>query len=139
MPTPPRPGDLTPIDHERCLELLAEASFVRVAFVTPQGPTVLPVNHLFHDGALYFRTAPGSKLGTAAAGERVAVEADSGDDLTRTGWSVVAHGPASIVNDGELIEELHAKPFEPWALPAEQAFWVQVELERISGRRIVRA
>jgi uncharacterized protein len=138
MHVPPRPGDLAPIDHDRCLELLADASFVRVAFVTPQGPTVLPVNHLMHGDALYFRTAPGSKLGTAAAGAKVAIEADSGDDLTRTGWSVLVHGSASIVNDPQLIEALHATPFEPWALPAEQAFWVRVELERVAGRRIVR-
>jgi uncharacterized protein len=138
VPVPPRPGDLAPIEREQCLELLRGASFVRVAFVTPQGPTVLPVNHLLHDDALYFRTAPGSKLGTAAAGERVAIEADSGDDRTRTGWSVLVHGNASIVNDPELIEQLHATPFEPWALPADQAFWVRVELERVGGRRIVR-
>jgi uncharacterized protein len=138
MPVPPRPGDLAAIDHDECLELLAAASFVRIAFVTPQGPTVLPVNHLMHEGALYFRTAPGSKLGTAAAGERVAVEADDGSAVTRTGWSVLVHGPASIVNDPMLIETLHAKPFEPWALPADQAFWVRVELERVAGRRIVR-
>jgi uncharacterized protein len=138
VPVPPRPGDLEPIDRERCLELLDAASFVRVAFVTAQGPTVLPVNHLLHGDALYFRTAPGSKLGTAAAGAQVAIEADNGDDRTRTGWSVLVHGRASIVNDPDLIEALHAKPFEPWALPAEQAFWVQVELERVAGRRIVR-
>ncbi len=138
MPATPRPGDLAPIDRDTCLQLLAGVSFVRIGFVTAQGPTVLPVNHLIHGDALYFRTAPGSKLGTAAAGERVAVEADSGDDATRTGWSVLVHGPSSIVNDTATIEALLNLPFEPWALPAEQAFWVRVELERVSGRRIVR-
>jgi len=138
MPVPPRPGDLTSIDRDECLALLTDASFVRVAFVTSQGPTVLPVNHLLYGDALYFRTAPGSKLGTAAAGERVAIEADNGDEPSRTGWSVLVHGRASIVNDPQLIEALHALPFEPWALPADQAFWVQVELERVSGRRIIR-
>lgn len=133
-----RPGDLAPIDHEGCLVLLESASFCRIGFVTDRGPTVVPVNHLLHGDALYFRTAPGSKLGTAAAGGPVAVEVDSGDDHTRTGWSVLVHGHASIVNDPDLIEALHARPFEPWALPAEQDFWVRVELEQVSGRRIVR-
>ena len=138
MPVPPRPGDLTTIDRDECLALLAGAAFVRVGFVTSQGPTVLPVNHLLYGDALYFRTAPGSKLGTAAAGERVAIEADNGHEPSRTGWSVLVHGRASIVNDPQLIEALHAQPFEPWALPADQAFWVHVELERVSGRRIIR-
>jgi uncharacterized protein len=138
VPVPPRPGDLASIDRDECLTLLGGAPFVRVAFVTAQGPTMAPVNHLLHGDALYFRTAPGSKLGSAAAGDRVAIEADGGDELTRTGWSVLVHGAASIVNDAELIEALHAKPFEPWALPADQAFWVRVELEHVAGRRIVR-
>jgi uncharacterized protein len=135
---PHRPGDLASLDRDDCLSLLAGTPFVRVAFVTTHGPTILPVNHLLHGDALYFRTAPGSKLGTAAAGNRVAIEADSGDERTRTGWSVLIHGQASIVNDDELIEALHAEPFEPWALPADQSFWVRVELEHVTGRRIVR-
>lgn len=138
MPVPPRPGDLASLDREECLAHLGTASFVRVGFVTTQGPTILPVNHLLHGDALYFRTAPGSKLGTAAAGARVAIEADGGDEPTRTGWSVLVHGQASIVNDKDLIEALHAEPFEPWALPADQSFWVRVELEHVAGRRIVR-
>ena len=138
MPVPPRPGDLSELDRETCLELLGDAPFVRIAFVTARGPTVLPINHLMYGDAIYFKTAPGSKLGTAAAGGRVAIEADSGDDVSRTGWSVLVHGSASIVNDPELVEALHNHPFEPWALPAEQDFWVRVELDRVSGRRIVR-
>jgi uncharacterized protein len=138
VPVPNRPGDLASLDRDECLRLLVGTSFVRVAFVTTHGPTILPVNHLLHGDALYFRTAPGSKLGTAAAGAQVAIEADGGDEPTRTGWSVLIHGKASIVNDNAIIEALHAEPFEPWALPADQSFWVRVELEHVTGRRIVR-
>lgn len=138
MSVPRRPGDLASLDRDECLTLLGDTPFVRVAFMSTQGPTILPVNHLMHGDALYFRTGPGSKLGTAAAGGQVAIEADGGDEPTRTGWSVLVHGQASIVNDAELIEALHARPFEPWALPGDQAFWVQVELEHVAGRRVVR-
>lgn len=138
MERPPRPGDLIALDRNRCVDLLTDADVVRVAFMTDQGPTILPVNHLVHGDAVYFRTAPGSKLGSAAADAQVALEADGSDPATRTGWSVVVHGRSSIVTDDELTAELYEQPFEPWALPDDRDFWVRVEVESISGRRVVR-
>jgi len=136
---PPRPGDLEAIDRSECVELLRQAPYVRIAFVTGTGPTVLPVNHVLFEDAIYFRTAPGSKLGMAAADAAVAIEADGGDDeTTRIGWSVVAHGRASIVTDELVLERLLALPFEPWALPDDRSFWVRVDVDDISGRTIVR-
>lgn len=134
----PRPGDLVALDVDECVTLLEQAPWVRIGFITDDAPHVLPVNHLLRDDAIFFRTAPGSKLGTAAAGARVAVEADGGDERTRIGWSVVAHGNAEIVTDPVLEERLLAQPFEPWALPDDKGFWVRVEVSSISGRRIVR-
>jgi uncharacterized protein len=134
----PRPGDLVALDPAECVELLEQAPWVRIGFVVDGLPTVLPVNHLFHDDAIFFRTAPGSKLGTAAATGPVAIEADGGDTSTRIGWSVVAHGHARIVTDPALEEQLFALPFEPWALPDDKGFWVRVDVRSISGRRIVR-
>lgn len=133
----PRPGDLTALDRDECVDLLGTTAIVRIGFVADGRPSVLPVNHLLHDGAIYFRTAPGSKLGTAAADSQVAVEADEGHDTTRTGWSVVAHGQAHIVTDDAEVEALLAYHFEPWALPDDRAFWVRVDVDDVSGRRIV--
>lgn len=132
-----RPGDLVPIDPVDCVSLLEHAPWVRIGFVTDSGVAVLPINHLLYEGAVYFRTGPGSKLGKAAGSGPVTIEADGGDPGTREAWSVVVHGHASIVTDPQLTEELMALPFEPWALPDTQAFWVRIEVERITGRRIV--
>lgn len=133
-----RPGDLVAIDRNDCVALLEKAHWVRIGFITDNGVGVLPVNHLLHDGAIFFRTAPGSKLGSAAASGPVTVEADDGDPATREAWSVMVRGHASIVTDQDMIEQLMALPFEPWALPDTQAFWVRIEVEEITGRRIVR-
>lgn len=133
-----RPGDLVAIDPNDCVSLLESAPWIRIGFVTDDGVAVLPVNHLIHDGAIFFRTGPGSKLGSAAATGPVTVEADDGDVATREAWSVMARGHASIVTDQDLIERLMALPFEPWALPDTQAFWVRVDVDDIAGRRIVR-
>jgi uncharacterized protein len=138
MTAPSHPGDLVPIGADECIELLRGAPFVRVAFVVDGAPTVLPVNVLLHDDAVFFRTATGSKLGTAAAGGPVAIEADAGDETTRIAWSVVVHGTASIVTDTSLEEALLGRTFEPWALPDVKHFWVRVDPHGITGRRIVR-
>jgi uncharacterized protein len=133
----PRPGDLIALDPQDCVERLSRAPWMRIAFVTGDGPTILPVNHVVFEDAVYFRTAPGSKLGSAARAGRVAIEVDGGDTATRIGWSVVAHGTAAIVHDPELVERLLALPFEPWALPEDRVFWIRVDIDAISGRAIV--
>jgi len=138
MDKPPRPGDLVTLDPERCVERLEAAPWVRIGFAADGVPAVLPINVLLHDDAIFFRTAPGSKLGTAAASGTVVIEADGGDARTRVGWSVLARGEASIVTDPDMKEALFALPFEPWALPDDNFFWVRIDVASISGREIVR-
>lgn len=138
MKPTPVPGDLVPIDAEGCVALLGQAPWARVGFVVDDVPTVLPVNILVRDDAIYFRTAAGSKLGSAAASSRVAVQADGGDTTHRIGWSVLVTGRSSIVTDHAEEESLLSLPFEPWALPDDKHFWVRVDVEAVSGRRIVR-
>jgi uncharacterized protein len=139
MSSPPRPGDLVALDASECIALLEDAPWVRIGFVADGGPTVLPINVVLHDGDIYFRTAVGSKLGSAAGDGKVAIQADGGDLARRVGWSVVVHGSASIVTDPEIEEALFALPFEPWALPDDKPFWICVEVDEISGRRILRS
>ena len=136
---PPHPGDLVPLDDDECIRRLHEAPWARIAFTDPDGePQVLPVSHLLYEGAVAFRTSPGSLLGLAVSGQRVAVQVDGGEIPARVGWSVLAIGTASMISASRDLERLHALPFEPWATPAERTFWVRVEIERLTGRRIVR-
>lgn len=126
------------MERAACMEHLEQTPYVRIGFVVDGEPMVLPVNHLLYEGAIYFRTAPGSKLGSAAAGNTVVIEADEGDEQQRIGWSVVAKGRASIVLDDAETEALLAQPFEPWALPDNRSFWIRVDVEDLEGRRIIR-
>lgn len=124
------------MDTDESVRLLGAATVSRLAFVDDGVPDILPVNHLVLDGRVYFRTAPGTKLGAAAAGERVAMEADDYDAPAETGWSVVVKGTASIVTDEERLERLHALNFEPWASPDKRSFWVEVSTDEVTGRRL---
>jgi nitroimidazol reductase NimA-like FMN-containing flavoprotein (pyridoxamine 5'-phosphate oxidase superfamily) len=134
---PRRKGDLAPLDRDECLERLADAPFVRLGFCTADGPSILPVNHLLLGDLLYFRTETGTKLATAAAEGKVAVEADGHDESRRLGWSVLGHGHASIVTDDAELERLHSHDFTPWTSPDSKLFWIRVAFEDLEGRRIV--
>jgi uncharacterized protein len=138
MIQPPRPGDLTDLETQEAVAYLEAAPWVRIGFIVEGAPIVLPINVLLHEEAIYFRTSAGSKLGTAASSGRVVIQADGGDESTRIGWSVLVHGEATIVTDPRLEEKLFALPFEPWALPDDRPFWVEVSVRSMSGRRIVR-
>ena len=52
------------LGYDECLELLGSRSFGRVAIVAPDGPQIVPVNYVVHDGAVYIRTTPYNALGT---------------------------------------------------------------------------
>ncbi len=138
MTSPPRPGDLIVLGRDACVDRLEQAPYSRIAFVVDGEPVVLPVNHLLHDGAVYLQAAPGSKLGSAAAGQVVVIQADEGDADRRVAWSVMVRGRASIVTAEPEIEALHAYDFQPWALPDSRSFWIRVDVHDIDGRRIVR-
>jgi uncharacterized protein len=129
-------GDLRVLDGDRCLELLGEVAYIRVAFVRGSMPAVMPVSHLLLDGAIYFRTEPSSQLSAAAVHGLVTVQADWAEARTRRGWSVVAHGRASFVGDARELERLEAQRFEPWVLPEADGCWVRIDVHEVSGGEI---
>ena len=129
---PAQPGDLAALTEQECLELLASRSVGRLAYVARAGvPDVVPVNYVLRDGAVVLRTGPGPKLQAAERRELVAFEVDHVDEQTRTGWSVVVHGRASVLED-----EPAAGAPEPWASgPREQL--VLITPRRTTGRRLL--
>jgi nitroimidazol reductase NimA-like FMN-containing flavoprotein (pyridoxamine 5'-phosphate oxidase superfamily) len=59
-----------------------------VGFNTQDGPQVLPVNYVFYQESIYFRTAAESAISRAMPDSRVAFEIDNIDELMQRGWSV---------------------------------------------------
>lgn len=129
-------GRVEELDSGACLELLASQPVGRLAFVRDGRPQLLPVNHVVDGWTIAFRTTYGPKLVAAAAEAPVAFEADHYDPQTRTAWSVVVHGRAESVLDGEVIERLEALNLDTWAQPHERRHWVRVHPDTLSGRRI---
>ncbi|OBQ53071.1 XRE family transcriptional regulator [Streptomyces sp. H-KF8] len=131
----PQLWDLGP---EECRALLSTHGVGRVAVTTPEGPAVVPVNYEVVDGAIAFRTAPGSAP-AAAVGSEIAFEVDHVDEAMSRGWSVLAVGPAQAVTEPDEVRRLteHAHT-APWA-GGEREMWVAIQPARLTGRRITPA
>lgn len=128
---------LTVLSVDECMRLLSShvPRVGRIGFVADGKPVILPVNYVFHEGSIVFRTDPGAKLGAAAGGEQVAFEVDAIDVDWREGWSVLVQGRAEEVVDDDDLERLQALPLRPWG-PGSKASYVRIMSTEISGRRI---
>ncbi len=123
------------LPEEECLRLLARGHLGRVGLVEEGRAVVLPVNYTFHEGAVVFQSTEGSKLEAAAAGRTVAFEIDAIDPIYHGGFSVLAYGPAGIVEAPDEIERLTELPVKPW-WPEAHDRWIRIPVEVVTGRRL---
>ncbi|MEM9608545.1 MAG: pyridoxamine 5'-phosphate oxidase family protein [Actinomycetota bacterium] len=129
---------LVELETDECWNLIAEADVGRVGFVTHDEPTILPVNHVIDDGAIYFRTGFGAKLDLAQrlSGSRVAFEVDGVDAEARRGWSVLVRGTVEPVLDTVAAAHLDRLGHHVWADDLERTSWVRIGVDELTGRRI---
>ncbi|KOU22587.1 DNA-binding protein [Streptomyces sp. WM6372] len=131
-----RDSSLVPLDEAECRRLLATHGVGRIAVFLPDGPAVLPVNYLVAGSDIAFRTAEGATA-ARAAGTEAAFEIDNIDDVTASGWSVLAVGELAPVADAEDLHHLNATArSHPWAGGA-RAHWMKLTPVRLTGRRVV--
>ncbi|MGW6268398.1 MULTISPECIES: helix-turn-helix domain-containing protein [unclassified Streptomyces] len=124
---------LTELSAEQCRARLGSHGVGRLAVSTPEGPAIVPVNYTVIDGAIVFRTAPGSPP-AAAVGTSVAFEVDHIDEALSRGWSVLVRGRAGAVTDAEDVRRLADRSYSrPWA-GGPRDLWVRLEPDTVSGR-----
>ena len=120
-----------------CLRLLATVPFGRVVYTEHALPAVLPVAfEVAADGGLVLVLRRGPAVCRALDDNVAAFQADHTDTATRTGWNVLVHGRAHVVNDPALHAQLLRSGPRPWLGEAEPMF-VTMTAELISGRRLV--
>ncbi len=124
------------LDEDEARELLGIGGVGRIGITIGALPAIFPVNYRVIDGAIVFRTSPGSKMSAAAAGAVVAFEVDDYQLADRSGWSVLAVGPAEIVHDVAVALDVLDAGLEPLA-DGSRLTIVRIEPTFISGRRIV--
>ncbi|HEX6422382.1 MAG TPA: pyridoxamine 5'-phosphate oxidase family protein [Acidimicrobiales bacterium] len=125
------------LTEEESAKLLASERVGRVGITIGALPAIFPVNYAVIDGAIVFRTSPGSKMSAAAAGAVVAFEVDNYHLSDRTGWSVLVVGRSEVVHDLDTTFKVLAAALQPLA-DGKRTTIVRIEPAFISGRRIVR-
>jgi len=96
------------LSEDEATELLARNHIGRIAYSFHDRVDIEPLSYVFADGAIYLRTAPGSKLETLAHSPWVAFEVDEVEGPFD--WrSVVAHGTVYVLQDGggEIARETY--------------------------------
>ena len=101
----PKFSDLT---SKECRQLLERHHAGRLAFTFHDRVDIEPIHYVFHDGWLYGRTSPGSKLEPLGHNHWVAFEVDEAEDVF-TWRSVVVHGALYL-----LAPDGPAREAEAW-------------------------
>jgi nitroimidazol reductase NimA-like FMN-containing flavoprotein (pyridoxamine 5'-phosphate oxidase superfamily) len=134
-PKAARTPEFSELTVRECRALLATHGVGRIAVPTSGGPVIVPVNYSVLEGAIVFRTAPGTTP-ALAAGCQVAFEVDRLDDVFSQGWSVLVRGHARTVTDPDEVRRLDEEAYsEPW-VGGHRDLWVRIDPHDISGRRI---
>jgi nitroimidazol reductase NimA-like FMN-containing flavoprotein (pyridoxamine 5'-phosphate oxidase superfamily) len=130
---------LEELSLDQCLALLRGNAVGRIAFVTDELLTVLPVNYRVVEAAgitpgtwLALRTRPGNVIERASM--IVAFEIDGFDASHRQGWSVLVRGTLQHV-DPDAASFRERFDSEPW-LAAERDAWLIIDPFTITGRRL---
>jgi nitroimidazol reductase NimA-like FMN-containing flavoprotein (pyridoxamine 5'-phosphate oxidase superfamily) len=125
------------LDHVECAELISDGGIGRIAFATPEGPEIYPVNFTVDSHAIHFRTTAYSRLGRIVDGKDVAFEVDHLNWSTRQGWSVVLKGRAEVIDDPDEVDRLRELGHEPqpWA-QGMRRLYVRIAWKEITGREV---
>jgi len=126
---------LAEVGRDECLSLLEGARLGRVGVSIDALPAIFPVFVTVVDGAVVFRTVPGTKLKAASDGAIVAIEADQFDEATGQGWSVLVRGIAHELTDGTRAEIARSQLSTTWIDGAPEHL-VLVSADLVTGRRL---
>jgi hypothetical protein len=134
-----------PTDHaglevlpfDECVRLLATVPVGRVGFLADGEVVILPVNHVVDGHDIIFRTDTGTKLSVLGEKSPTGFEADSYDERTRSGWSVVLTGRTEVVDDDDEIMRLGGLGLRSWG-GAEHPYWIRLRPASVTGRRTAR-
>src|SRR6516165_2832028 len=123
---------VTVLDEDESWSLLSSVSLGRLVTIMGGQAEIFPVNFVTQRRTLLFRTAPGTKLYSAAMSDQVAFEAD--DHTATEGWSVIVRGRAHWLTDNVEILDAEEAPLLSWPATLKPHYVRVIALE-ITGRR----
>lgn len=120
-----------------CQDHLERGGVGRLAFVTPKGLRIVPLNFASNPGVIVFRTVADSELGTYGEGAEAVFEIDEIDHAGEQGWSVVAFGRLERPSDVDDVWDGRGwRNPTPWS-GGNRNFHLQLRWNLLTGRRLV--
>jgi nitroimidazol reductase NimA-like FMN-containing flavoprotein (pyridoxamine 5'-phosphate oxidase superfamily) len=123
------------LDSDECWRLLTAHNLGRFSVRSGTSIDVFPVNYLVHNRALYFRSAPGSKMIDLTLAPEVAFEVDG--QRAHHVWSVVVHGVAERLGTDAEIEESGIHDLYT-AYPSDKFNYVRINPSKVTGRNFAK-
>ena len=129
-------SEMTELDQAECREHLERGGVGRLAFLTPDGLRMVPLNFSTNGDAIAFRTVAGSELGRYGEGAEAVFEIDEIDHEAETGWSVVAFGRIERPSEADEVWDIHGwRNPTPWS-GDRRSFHLKLRVSRLTGRRL---
>lgn len=132
-------GSFTTIPESECRVLLSVGFIGRIAFNSPAGIQLVPVNYLYQGKSVYLRVSAESVFGILADGaDDVAFQVDHLEQLFKQAWSVLVKGRIAAVTDPAELESLRGqRKLEPWAL-GDRQLYLRLDPVKVTGRKVKR-
>lgn len=124
------------LEPPECHRLLATGFVGRVGLVVGDLAYVLPVNYVLVDDLLIFRTALGSAFDQLARERRLTLEIDHVDPGFHAGWSVMAIGWGTGLEDKVDVQLLEGLTLRPWGMGSRPG-WIGIRIDELTGRRVI--
>ncbi len=134
---------LEALSTKECLAYLQRGGIGRVAFAVGGVALVLPVDfQMLGDQEIVFLTESGSKLRAVESGCIMTFQIDHFEADTasgpggaqRSGWSVLATGPARATSAPELVRQVNQLGVRPTTV-SDQLHVVTIDVRFVTGRR----
>ncbi len=126
-------GGITELTTDQCWQLLRSRDLGRIAVSAAGMVDIFPINYAVDaTPAIYFRTAPGTKLLELAINDRVAFEIDGHGETEA--WSVVVKGHAERLERQSEMDAAEQLGLSPW-IPTLKYRWVRIQPSDIAGRK----
>jgi nitroimidazol reductase NimA-like FMN-containing flavoprotein (pyridoxamine 5'-phosphate oxidase superfamily) len=124
------------LPRSESMALLRSVPVGRVVFTARALPAITPVSFVvLGNGDVVIRSDVGSKLSAATRESVVAFQADSYNDGTHDGWSVVVTGRSRhVVSVEELVEIDGLQPVRPATQKRQDV--IRITAEIVEGRRM---
>lgn len=130
-------SDMIELSPAECQERLERGGVGRLAFNTPKGLRIVPLNYTTNGNAVVFRTVADSELGIYGEGADAVFEIDEIDHEAEQGWSVVAFGRLERPSEEDEVWDIRGwRNPTPWS-GNHRNFHMKLHWNAVTGRRIV--